>query len=382
MVCCGESGTETISARSRRSFIFPQINQEFTTLEATLTYDDDVTDHLTLDDSAWTIAQDSSTRRVLLVEEEENVFVGQILRSLPGVQSFRGDATRGSLPQQSYDLYIFNGWLPDELPDGDMLIINPPRSTSLFQREAIVENPGALHLVDSTHPLTAFVDVDSVNIRALTDLTTNDRLQPLIQTLYGTVLFAGEDRGRQIAVLPFNLLDSDLMLQIAFPILMANMIDWFTPAGLIENEGNLAVGTTLRIRPPVETTEIQVTLPDESTETLAVDSEVLNFTETYQPGLYTFTLLNGGVAVSTESVAINLFGTGESDITPITETDLNIGGSAEAVEAQANQGWREFWSLLAGLGLLVLLYEWYEYHKRLQRPTASISMQRSSARRQ
>ncbi|MGB1286444.1 MAG: BatA domain-containing protein [Aggregatilineales bacterium] len=377
-----KSQTQTISERSRRSFIFSEVTEDFTTLEATLTYDDDAIDHLSLDDSAWTIAQDNGTRRVLIVEENENVFLNQILRSLPGIQSFRGDTVRGTLPQQPYDLYIFNGWLPDTLPDADMLIINPPRSTELFQTGELIENPGALSLNDNAHPLTAFVDVDSVNIRAITPITGTQWGQSLIETDEAAVLIAGEDNGRQIVIMPFELLDSDLMLQIAFPILMSNLLDWFTPPGILENDGNLTVGDSLRIRPASDITRIDVTLPDDSSRTLTVNSTTLTFTETYQPGLYTLDLFSGDTAISTQQIAVNLFGTDESNITPRAEDDLNIGGGDATEDAEANQGWREFWSILAFLGLLVLLYEWWVYHQRLQRPTATVTMQRSSARRQ
>ena len=39
----------------------------------------------------------------------------------------------------------------------------------------------------------------------------------------------------------------------------------------------------------------------------------------------------------------------------------------QAVEAEIGQ--REYWPLLALLALLVLLIEWYAYHRRLRAPT-------------
>ena len=72
-----------------------------------------------------------TTRRVLLISET-NIFLEQILRSLPGVQVFRGNPEQARLPQQDFDLYVFNGWLPEEFPDGDMLIINPTAPVHSF----------------------------------------------------------------------------------------------------------------------------------------------------------------------------------------------------------------------------------------------------------
>ena len=45
------------------------------------------------------------------------------------------------------------------------------------------------------------------------------------------LLFAGELGGRRVAVLAFDLHRSDLPLQVAFPLLLANLIDWLAPQG-------------------------------------------------------------------------------------------------------------------------------------------------------
>jgi hypothetical protein len=44
-----------------------------------------------------------------------------------------------------------------------------------------------------------------------------------------SLIFRGEVEGRRIAVLAFDLRHSDLPLQVAFPLLWANLIDWLAP---------------------------------------------------------------------------------------------------------------------------------------------------------
>ena len=98
----------------------------FTTIEAglTLPVSSTYTDYLPEDNTAWAVSSDAGTRRVLLMSEG-NLFLGQVLRSLPSIDLFEGDIKRG-LSTQPFDLYIFDGWVPPTLPQGDMLFVNPP----------------------------------------------------------------------------------------------------------------------------------------------------------------------------------------------------------------------------------------------------------------
>ncbi len=65
--------------------------------------------------------------------------------------------------------------------------------------------------------------------------------------------------------------------------------------------------------------------------------------------------------------AVNLFDAGESDITPRTE--IALGGAAVTEPDEEELGQREFWPWVALLALLILLIEWYVYHRRLRAPT-------------
>ena len=236
------------------------ITEEFTTIEAELLLDDNVVDYLDSDNRAWTVQQQVNTRRTLLMTPESNVFLEQVLRSLAGVQTFKGDATSGQLPNQDFDLYIFSDWLPNAFPDGDMLIINPPRTTSLFTIGEEIENTRRIEVAQPDDPRMAFVDVDALNLRVFRDIEA-DWADPLIVSDGGALLLAGENDGRQIAILTFDIRDSDLPLQIAWPILISNLLEWFTPSQTVAVPDGLSVGDTVVIRPPIGADSLRVTLP-------------------------------------------------------------------------------------------------------------------------
>ncbi|MCY3833259.1 MAG: VWA domain-containing protein [Chloroflexi bacterium] len=360
-----------IPPRSQLPIPFAEpIAEPFETLSATLTFDNDVDDFLALDNRAWTVQNQVKTRRVYYVSGTGNLFLEQALRSLPGVQTFRGNAENLALPAAEFDLYVFDNWLSNELPAGDMLLINPPNSTPLFGLGA-AQGPADEFLVSAEEsPITAFVDLDEMSLLGYRAVSA-DWAQPLINAPDGPVLLAGEINAQQIAILPFDLRDSNLPLLIAWPVLMANLLDWFSPADIVPLPDGLGVGDVLSISPPLLADSLRITLPDGIIRELPIEGESLAFTETGQLGLYRLEVLQAGEVMQAQSFAVNIFGAGESDIRPLAEADLKLklGGGAATVAEDEKLGLQEFWMLLAAAALLLLVIEWIVYHRRLQVPT-------------
>lgn len=363
------SRSGTIPPRSQLPIPFDEpISEPFETLSATLTFDNDVNDFLALDNRAWTVRNEVNTRRVYYVSQTGNLFLEQALRSLPGVQTFRGNAENKRLPADSFDLYVFDGWLPNTLPAGDMLLINPPNSTPLFTLGALLEPTGEIVVSAAESPITAFVDLDEMSLLQARELNA-PWAQPLIQAPEAAVLLAGEINARQVAILPFDLRDSNLPLLIAYPVLMANLIDWFSPADIVPLPDGLSVGDVLLISPPLLADSLRITAPDGRVTELAAEGETLAYTDTGQLGLYRLEIVQAGEVTQAQHFAVNLFGAGESDITPRTQAELQLGGGLAAAAADEQLGLREFWTLLALAALLLLAIEWWVYHRRLQAPT-------------
>ena len=365
------SRSGSVPPRSQLPIPFAEpIAEDFETLSATLTFDNEVEDFLVLDNRAWSARNQVSTRRVYYVSGASNLFLEQALRSLPGVQTFRGSPENRSLPADDYDLYVFDGWLPNTLPAADLLLVNPPNSTPLFTLGAQHEASDDLAVAAIDSPITAFVDLDEMSLLGYRALEA-DWAQTLIQAPQGPLLLAGELNARQIAIMPFDLRDSNLPLLIAFPLLMANMLDWFSPAEIVPLPDDLKVGDVLQISPPLLADSLRFTLPDGAIRELEIEGESLAFTETEQLGLYRLEALQADEAVQAQSFAVNLFGAGESAIEPLPEAELEaaLGGGALALAEDEQLGLQEYWSLFALAALLLLIIEWIVYHRRLQVPT-------------
>lgn len=362
------SATQPISANSQRSFVF-NVDEPFTTIQAELVLDNEVVDYLDLDNNAYTIASDTRTRRVLLISTQQNRFLEQALRSVPGVQIFRGDPNRNTLPDTPYDLYVFNGYLPTTLPEADMLIINPPTSSALFALGEVNDSTRPIALVNRTHPVTSFINVNNVNLARFRNLSQISWAETLISANGEPIVLAGENQGRQVVLMPFNLLESDFTLNIAFPLMIANSMNWFSPANLVSGGTSYNVGDIIRINPPVDASSVRVTPPDGEPRILDITGDTLSYSQTLEAGLYTIEILQGDAVSDTQIVSINLFGEIESNIAPLPEGALVLGGGDNTEDPEEQLGYNEWWGWLASLALIVLLWEWRTYHQRMRPQT-------------
>jgi hypothetical protein len=330
-------------------------------------------DFLPDDNIAWTVAQTAVARSVLLFSQG-NLFLEQVLASMPGVSVVRSEPGR-PIPVQPYDLYIFDGVLPDSLPAGDVWFINPPSTNELFITGAEIVVPGQMR-ANTGDPRMAFVDLDSVNVLQYRQLGGMDWATTLADIDGSPLIAAGEREGRQVAVFAFDLRDSDFPLQIAFPVLVANLLDWFTPGAILATSGSFNVGGAVTFNPPLNTDLLRVTRPDSTTAELPVERSTVIFTDTGRPGLYNVEALAGGEVVARQTFAVNLFDPGESAIAP---RGITLGGAAVSAEPGEELGQVEFWNLFALLALGLLMIEWWVYFRRLRVPTLGSAVTRRRA---
>jgi Ca-activated chloride channel family protein len=368
----------TLDAGEERSFVSQDLPQSFHTLAATVAPRSGTAtqDHLAQDNQAWAVVDSAESRRVLLMTPG-NLFLEQVLRSLPSVSTFRGDIHTGIPQTQEFDLIILDDWLPETLPDGDLLIINPPQDSRLFSIAEEESNVQAVR-VQSSDPRMNFVDFSNVNIRAFRALSRVAWATPLIQSENGPLLVAGEVDGRRVSIIPFALHDSDLPLQITFPILMSNLLEWYTPQSIVSGSVQLQPGDSLRLRPPPQADEIRIHLPDGTQRNVDLSRELTVFAETTQTGIYRLEVVEAGEITLTQYFVVNLFAPQESDLTVRQELSLSSGAMTLTAGEREAEGQLEFWSWVALLAFALLLIEWYAYHQRLKPPI--FQRQRMSAK--
>ena len=317
-------------------------------------------DPLSLDDTAYAVYQSNTERRVLLVSSG-NLFLEQALASLPNIQAFRAlPAADGTLkiPADPFDLYVFDGIVPAEIPNGNLLFIDPP-SNPFFEVGALFDEIKDIQV--NEHPLTRYLDWSNVHILQAHQVQTPEWADALVKTEKGALVFAGETNGQRIAALTFDLRESDLPLQIAFPILFSNLTNYLIPPSAFDATQSLHPADAIQIIPPPGTQQLVIASPSNLAYTLPLDSSKITFNETGQIGFYAVNFLSQESS-SVEYFAVNLFDADESNIRPRESIQI---GQASITQAASNKiSQREVWPWLAVLALILLIVEWQVYHRR------------------
>ena len=184
-------------------------------------------DLLAIDDRAWAVIPAERERNVLLVSDGDP-YLETALSYLPNVRLFGVAPDR--YPQDAvrtdgsdWDLVIFESNLPATLPDSPVLAIAPPSSSPLGQVTGIIRDPG-IGTLSPDEPILRYVDLTTTHIAQAQRLETPEWARTVIPGPDGApLLYAGERAGLATAVLAFEPRQSDLPLQVAFPILLANL---------------------------------------------------------------------------------------------------------------------------------------------------------------
>lgn len=361
----------TIPARGYVDIFDITLPPDFETLTAHITLPGSASleDELALDDAAYTVRDRSGAGRVLLVTAD-NLFLQQVLRSLRGVTLFQITPEQG-LPQQDFDLYVFDGWLPDTLPDGDLLIINPPSGAEFFDLGAPVQSPGAITArVEDERTRNVGPYLSEVDLREYRRVTGADWGAPLLYADDEPIVLAGEIDDRQVVLMPFDVRypNTDLVLQPAWPILMAELAAWYSPPRITDVRSSLPPGAPVSIRFVEDSDRAIITHPDGDETVIRPQRAEEVFADTFTPGLYRVRLLSNEVPVAEETFAVNLFDAAESDIAP--RDQVTIGTVTVSRNAREETARREYWPWVAGVGFALLMLEWWFYHRRLQRMPA------------
>jgi hypothetical protein len=127
-------------------------------------------------------------------------------------------------------LTVFHRQVPQTLPPGPVMVIEPVDATLLWRMEEPLQNP-VVAKQQKESPLLAHVQLERVLMPEARKLVFNEsesgvtRVEVLVETATGDPLYAVIDRPEgKVVVLTVNLDLGDLPLQTAFPILMTNML--------------------------------------------------------------------------------------------------------------------------------------------------------------
>jgi hypothetical protein len=403
-----------LEPQARADVIVDDLDPTVTQLEVRLVGTDPSSsapaDQLAADDRAWAVIPEQRPRLVLVVGEGDP-YLETALASLPGVELYGvtpdeyGPATERK-DGRPWDLVIFEGFVPATLPRAPILAIAPPRTSDLGEVTGTLKDPG-IGSLDPDEPILRYVDLSTIHISGAQRMTLPEWARMIVPgPRNAPLLYAGIRDGLPTAVLAFEPRRSDLPLQIAFPILLANLSGELLGGSSTPTEA-LEPGTPVELVIPEGAVRLAVTHPD-GTVTELVPSTTggssVTFAGTGQPGIYTVTPVRDPAASAAPSAsspasspsaapsasagasadaspapldpfaparfAVDLFDVDESTIAPGSAARIEALGTTAATpggetpDASDRPTTRdELWVPIVLLVLLALCVEWALYHR-------------------
>lgn len=201
------------------SVLFEAIDEGYKYLSAELTEEDALQE----DNRAYLVLESTEPKSVLLFSEK-NIFVEKALSSIEGLEVYKTDDV--NITANGYDLYIFDGIMPNKLPnDGSLFFINTDRENPYIEPGETIEG-GKADVI--RHDLNRNIDGFSFYLGKMRNLEKPYWADALIKVGNNTAAGAGVYEGRKIAYMAFDIHDSDFPLDASFPIFMYNMAAYLT----------------------------------------------------------------------------------------------------------------------------------------------------------
>ena len=311
-------------------------------------------DDLAADNQASIVSLLPQPVKVLLVSRG-NKFLEKALKAAGNVElSVASDLTD---PKSNSDVIVLDDVTPAVWPTANVLSIHT-MNTNWFASVGSVDGPP---IVDwkGTHPVLRFVSFDNVQIAKALAVKTPTWAVALADSPATPLLLAGELARQRIVWLAFDTLESTWPLRVSFPIFIANAVDWLNPASIRASQLLVKAGDPFRqaLSEPVKSAEVK--LADGTRRTLAVDPAAHEFVfgDTARQGVYHLT-----IGTNQTVFCVDLLDSAESDTHPRTE--LNFGKFGNVAATSTRRANLEIWRWIAALGLAVLLFEWWYYHRR------------------
>jgi len=313
-----------------------------------------VEDDLKVDNKATLRSLLPQPLKVLMVTGG-NPYLQKVLKAMPSVALTTVNGPPGDT--KNFDLVVLDGQSPADWPDQNVLAVHAVH-TNLFSSWATIEQPP---IVDwkNTHPILRYVNFDTVLIREAFKVPAPAWAFSLVDSPQAPLIIAGELNKRRIIWIAFDVTDSNWPLRFSFPIFIANAVDWLNPFAERNSQLVVRAGDPFRVQFEEDLKEVIVIFPDGSQKVEKVEpgKKEMVFGETMKAGLYQ---VKAGAAGS--FFTVNLLDQVESNITPADSLKFGKYTFAEATTLKrANM---EIWRWIALGAFLILMVEWWYYHRR------------------
>jgi hypothetical protein len=334
-----------VPARGHARRFFADVTGVDRALEARLACDHDV---LEADDHAFARVPTRRRVRVVVVSEDDIYLDAALL--LDEYLDVRDVAPADFPPSEPFDVAVLDRFVPSAPMTTDAIWIDPPPTAGVagpLDVRGTIDRP-FFDRLRRDHPLLRHASLGDVNVARALDVVPRPGDTVVAGDARGPLLLTGERDGHRFVALTFDLRESDLPLRPAFPLLLLDAIDSFTPTDAAYR-GSVRTGEPALVELPVGATRAQI---GDTSLPIRAGLASVRFE---RAGMHTIETDAGEVLV-----AANLDAAREVDLTPHT---LDLGPSPTTVHTAVSESALPWvWLTLAAIALVAI--EWATFHRR------------------
>lgn len=271
--------TVTIKPHDKENLYFKNVATSSDTIKLEINGQD----ALPWDDSATDILSEEGESKILLMTDA-NVYLEKALSQIENITVMKSSDIQSfdTFASSEYDLYIFDGMMPDTFPaEGNVLIFNVVYE-DIFDMDKYIDDGTMVDAVPGV--ATQYIQGLEFGVGSSFAYQTPEWATPFFTNGDGDCLgFWGQKDGRNIAVVGFDLHDSDLPLRMEFPLFIYNIVSQCINRGVV-NEYQYEVSGSVDMTGSVEGGNLVVTKPDETV--VEFSDRIGTFTDTDLLGVY------------------------------------------------------------------------------------------------
>jgi hypothetical protein len=319
------------------------------TLKPTAITDNTSPDAFPTDNTAIAFLSERLTQHIYLFGTED-FFLLKVLQSQPNIELH----LLSELPNQVPDdgVLILHQTIPEKIPTGNVLIIDPRNSCDQFEVGEPLEIP-VIAKERSETPFLKFVHLTNLILSGARKLTfQNKNIVVLAETPEGSPVYA---YGNNMFVLTTDLKRSDLALRTAFPILVAQVLTQFRNDGG-ELEKTFSTNEPVQIKLNTTSEQITVISPSGFSQQLPVKSDTVSLGMLPECGIWT---IQDGTTTKPIHIACSLSNISESNLRLAPESFYTQTPDTASLQVATPI---RFWLIIAAL--LFCVTEWFLYQRR------------------
>ncbi|MCI7443558.1 MAG: BatA domain-containing protein [Clostridium sp.] len=215
-------------------------------------------DLVALDNVYYDVISEEKEKKVLLITEK-NVFLEKSLSNLENISLYKTNDSE-NIPDEDYDLYIFDNKNMKNIPkSGSILLINP-ESNQFFNVEEI---DMAVSGTSSNEEMPNYLKNMNFALSKYKKIEMPYYGKALLKTGEDVIAFIGEKDERMIGAIGFDIHNSDIALKKEFPLFMYELEEKMINSGILY-KNNFNAGDEIIIKGSTISESIKVINPDKS----------------------------------------------------------------------------------------------------------------------